>query len=160
MGLSGHAEMDAQPAPNVFASPDYFGVVTGEFEEHLLSTPGRSQQLLADEVFSKQVSVRAAEDIFTRVEGKIDNLLAAAGIPLFAIPLDFGQLGHRADYAKQLGRQLRVENYAYLALRAGVAHCGRPPTLIPKTRAAYVLLSLRERVGVRASMALPTCAVC
>ncbi len=32
--LAGHSEMNAEPAPNVFASPDCFGVVAGKFEEH------------------------------------------------------------------------------------------------------------------------------
>ena len=53
--------------------------------------------------------VRAAEDVFAGVEGKIDNLIAAAGIPLFAIPFDFGQLGHRAGYAIEPDGQLRVD---------------------------------------------------
>lgn len=37
-GLAGHAEMNSKPAPNVFASPDGFGVVPGKFEEHPFST--------------------------------------------------------------------------------------------------------------------------
>ena len=87
MRLSGHAEMNAER------------IVAGKFEEHLLSAPRRSQQFSADETSSKQVSIRAAEDVFTGVEHKIDNLLTVAGVPLLAIPFDFGQFGHRAGYA-------------------------------------------------------------
>jgi hypothetical protein len=34
----GHAKMNPEPAPNVFASPDYFGVMAREFEEHPFAT--------------------------------------------------------------------------------------------------------------------------
>ena len=33
-----HAEMNPEPAPNVFASPDHFGVIAREFEEHPFPT--------------------------------------------------------------------------------------------------------------------------
>ena len=40
--LPGHTEMNSQPTPNIFASPDCFGVVSGEFEEHSFSARSRS----------------------------------------------------------------------------------------------------------------------
>ena len=33
--LSSHPEMDPDPTPNAFASPDYFGVAAGKLEQHL-----------------------------------------------------------------------------------------------------------------------------
>ena len=38
----GHSKVKAEPAPNVFASPDHFGVIARKAKCHLLSTPFRS----------------------------------------------------------------------------------------------------------------------
>src|SRR6266480_1831583 len=46
--LSGHAEMNSEPAPNAFASPDYFGVVAGKFEEHPFPTRMRAEKFRAN----------------------------------------------------------------------------------------------------------------
>ena len=43
----------------------------------------------------KVAHVLAAKDTIPRVQAKIDNLLAEAGVPLFAKPFDLGQLRHR-----------------------------------------------------------------
>ena len=92
MRLARHAEMDAEP------------VIAGKLERHLFSKPCRSQKLFADE-FLKRASASAAKHVFAFVEANIDNFIAAAGVPLFAIPVDFGQLGHGAGYAVLLTRQ-------------------------------------------------------
>jgi hypothetical protein len=46
--FAGHPEMNAEPAPNTFASPDYLGVVGGKFEEHPFSTRVRAEKFRAD----------------------------------------------------------------------------------------------------------------
>lgn len=96
MRLTGHAEMDAEP------------VFTGKLEQHLLSASCRSHKLLANE-FLKRARIRAAKHVLAFVEANIDNFTAAADVPLFAIPFDFGQLGHGAGYMIELGRQWRAE---------------------------------------------------
>ena len=76
--FAGHAKMDSEP------------VVAGKFEVHLFSEPCRSQQPFAGKIFPERTRVGAAEHIFAGVQAKIDNLVAKAGVPLFAKPLDFG----------------------------------------------------------------------
>ena len=46
--LAGHAEMNSKPAPNVFASPDGFGVVAGKFKKHPFSARVRAEKFRAD----------------------------------------------------------------------------------------------------------------
>ena len=95
--LAGHAEMNAEPAPNVFASPDNFGVAVGKLEEHAFSTPLRAQEFFADQSFTKVARICSSKDAVLRVQAKIDNLIAPAGVPLFAIPFDLSQFGHRRN---------------------------------------------------------------
>src|ERR1700719_1519102 len=93
--FAGHSEMNSKEAPNVFASPDHFGVVTGKLEQHLFAASFRSDQLLANQIFAKRVTVRSAKDVFPRMSFEIDDFIADSRVPLLAKPFDFGQLGHR-----------------------------------------------------------------
>lgn len=93
--LARHAEMDPDPAPNVFASPDYFGVAAGELEEHLFSPGERAEKAAARELASERPWIRPAKDAFLPVELHPHNFLAEPGIPLPAIEFDFSQLRHR-----------------------------------------------------------------
>ena len=43
-----HAEMDSYPAPNVFASPDSFGVAARKFEQHLFPPGERAKETATD----------------------------------------------------------------------------------------------------------------
>ena len=80
-------------------------VVARELEEHALAARRRMQGFFAYQSLLKHARVHAAEDPFPRVQGNRNDPIAAAGVPLFAIPLYFGQLRHRADYATSLLRQ-------------------------------------------------------
>ena len=82
--FAGHAEMKAEP------------VVAGKFKQHSFAARRRSQQFLADQLFAQSSRVGVAENSFSRMQLHIGNLVANAGVPLFAIPFDFGQLRHRA----------------------------------------------------------------
>ena len=55
--LASHAEMNPEPAPNVFASPDHFGVIAGEFEEHPFATRFRAQKFFIDQSSTKFVGI-------------------------------------------------------------------------------------------------------
>jgi hypothetical protein len=85
--LAGHAEMNSKP------------VVSGKFEEHPFAPRKRAEKFRADQALLELAYVAAAKDAVSCVQAKTDNLRAAPGVPLFAKPFDFGQLGHRADYA-------------------------------------------------------------
>jgi hypothetical protein len=52
---------------------------------------------------------------------------------------------HRIDFDQRIKAKIDPESNPHLALRDGL------PTLIPKTPASYVFLSLRERIKVKAS---------
>jgi hypothetical protein len=102
---SGHAEMNPEPAPNVFASPDYFGVMAREFEEHPFAARFRAQKFFIDQYTMKFVGICSPKNQVSPMKPNIDNLLAEAGVPLLAIPLDLSQFGHRAGYTRELLRQ-------------------------------------------------------
>lgn len=81
-----HAEMNSQP------------VVARKSEQHSFAARCRYQQFVADKVLPERACVHPTENAIPPVHAKIANLIADAYVPLFAIPFDFGQLWHRADY--------------------------------------------------------------
>lgn len=86
MYFASHAEMKSEP------------VVAGKFKEHSFAARRRSPQFFAGKIFLKFSHVRPAENPISRVHPDIDNLVSNAGVPLFAIPFDLGQLWHGAEY--------------------------------------------------------------
>src|SRR5688572_4251998 len=92
----GHAKMNPDPAPNVFASPDYFGVAAREFEEHLFSPGERAQKSPAGQLSFQRSRIRAAKDSLLRVELDRGHLLSKPWIPLPAKKFHLGQFRHRA----------------------------------------------------------------
>src|SRR5437660_1031005 len=83
--LAGHAEMNEKE------------VVAGELKEHPLPARMRGEKFSTNQPSAKLLHILAAKDSVPHVQAKIDNLRAAAGVPLFAKPFDLSQLGHRAD---------------------------------------------------------------
>lgn len=85
MNFAGHAEMNSEP------------VVAGEFEEHPFPASMRTKKVLSDQILAKRENVGFAKDAIYSVQVEIDNPMTDSGIPLFAKPLDLGQLGHRGN---------------------------------------------------------------
>ena len=42
----GHAQMNPNPAPNIFARPDFFGFAAGKYEQHLFAFGERTLEPL------------------------------------------------------------------------------------------------------------------
>ena len=83
--LASHAEMNAQP------------IVSGKLEQHPFPARVRADEFLADQSLLKLLNILAAKDAVLFMQGKIDNLPAEPGIPLFTKPFDLGQLGHGSN---------------------------------------------------------------
>jgi hypothetical protein len=94
--FSSHAEVKADPAPNVSASPDYFGAATGELEKHLFSPGERAEEPTARKLASEHAGIRPAKDAFAGVKLDAQDFLSEAGIPLPAKVFHLGELGHFA----------------------------------------------------------------
>jgi len=91
--FSSHAEMNAKP------------VVAGKSKQHALAVGRRSFQFCADKMLSEAAGIGSAKDAVMRVQAKIGNFVAAADIPLFSKPLNFGELRHGAEYAQLTAHQ-------------------------------------------------------
>jgi hypothetical protein len=85
MDLAGHTEMNPEP------------IVSGELEKHSFPARVRADEFLADQSSLKLLNILAAKDAVLFMQGKIDNLPADPGVPLFAKPFDLGQLGHGSN---------------------------------------------------------------
>ena len=85
--LPGHAEMNPKP------------VMAREFEEHPFAAGPRAQKFLANQSSMKFAGVCSAKNPVSRMQPNVDNFFAKAGVPLFAIPFDLGQFGHRQNIA-------------------------------------------------------------
>jgi len=79
---SGHAQMDAER------------VIAGKTEEHAFAPRFRAEKFFARQTLPERARVRGAKDPFLRMYLDLQDPGAQAGIPLFAIPLHFRQLGH------------------------------------------------------------------
>ena len=90
---SGHPQMDS-----VY-------IVSGELEEDAFAASKRIEKLFARKTTLQSTGVRAAEDSFPRMQLYTNNFGASTDVPLFAIPLDFGQLRHGAEYVRDNAAQ-------------------------------------------------------
>ena len=89
--------LDAQLAGHPQVNPD--PISGGKFEKHLFSPRFGAQEAGTGEATDERGWIRAAKNSLRRVELDAHDFLTESGIPLPAIEFDFGQLGHRADYA-------------------------------------------------------------
>ena len=94
--LSRHSEVDADPAPNFFASPDYFGVAAGEFEHHLFAPRGRAQKTASRQRPNDFSRIRSTKDSLPGVKLNTEDFSPQTGVPLAAIILDLSELRHSA----------------------------------------------------------------
>ena len=114
---AGHSEMDAEP------------IVAGKLEEHAFTAAIGTEIFRVDQSVAQVASLGLAKDAIPRMQCNIDNHVAAAGVPLFAIPVDFGELGHRAEYVLVKARQRWIalserdfKSGSKAALKIGRAH--------------------------------------
>jgi hypothetical protein len=92
--LPGHTKMNPKPAPNIFASPDSFGVVAGKSKKHLLSVRNGTAQFLTGKPTSQSSYVLSSKDPFLSVQLHRANGIADPDVPLFPKILHLGQLWH------------------------------------------------------------------
>src|SRR5438477_8463861 len=77
--LAGHAEMNEKE------------VIAGELEEHPFPARMRGEKFFTNQPSAELLHILATKDAVPRMQAKIDNLRAAAGVPLFAKPFDLSQ---------------------------------------------------------------------
>jgi hypothetical protein len=77
-----HSEVDPEP------------VVIGKLKQHALAMRFRPQQLFSAEMLAQRGCVCFPENPVPRVQVDMHHLVAEAGVPLFAIPFDLGELWH------------------------------------------------------------------
>jgi len=137
MNPAGHSKMNAEPTPNGFASPGDFVVFIRKTKQHPFAARARIFEHRSNEIFAQRPGIGSAKHTIARVQCNSDNLRASTDVPLFAIPLDFGQFWHRGGYPslqggqrnagtccpQHVGKYLRLRRLIYHRLRRSRSTC-------------------------------------
>jgi len=89
-----HPKMNSQPAPNVFAPPDFFRFIARENEKHLFPARLGPAQFLVREITLESDYIGSSKDSLLAVQPHRADGIADSDVPLFPKILHLGQLWH------------------------------------------------------------------